>query len=78
MFFQIDGSVANHPNLWYQISVRYHKVKSGQSISTSNDSTTDSTINPTNSSSTTSTAPNFEEKESRMEIVQDSFESENV
>lgn len=25
---QVDGSVANHPNLWYQTSVRYHKAKS--------------------------------------------------
>lgn len=24
------GSVANHPNLWFNVSTQYHKVKSGK------------------------------------------------
>jgi hypothetical protein len=30
---QTDGSVANHPNLWYQTSVQYHRAKNGATTS---------------------------------------------
>jgi hypothetical protein len=29
LHLQTDGSVANHPNMWYQTSVQYHKAKHG-------------------------------------------------
>lgn len=29
LVYQTDGSVANHPNLWYQTSVQYHRAKNG-------------------------------------------------
>merc|ERR1719487_429876 len=27
------GSVANHPNLWFNVSMQYHKIKSGKTDS---------------------------------------------
>lgn len=38
LYVQSDA-VANHPNLWFQTSVNYHKLKSGKSISTNTAST---------------------------------------
>lgn len=34
LFVQSDHIVANHPNQWYQASVNYHKLKSGEAIGT--------------------------------------------
>jgi len=33
VFLQSDA-VANHPNLWFQTSVNYHKLKNGKPINT--------------------------------------------
>jgi hypothetical protein len=37
-----SDAVANHPNLWFQTSVNYHKLKNGKSITAT--STTESAV----------------------------------
>ena len=33
-----SDAVANHPNLWFQTSVNYHKLKNGKPINTASSS----------------------------------------
>lgn len=57
-----DGAVSNHPNLWYQTSVKYHRAKSGKKAGVASSTATTS---DTTSKAATS---NNDEEGGKMEV----------